>query len=232
MTESLKAKLSAWAEKYNDPVYFEEDPIAFPRHFAKEFHSGKRSLKDVEIAAIFAAHFAWGRRAMIVRDCNRLFAAMDWKPYDFVMKGQCCREPASIHRTIKWCEVADICDRLKAWFLEHGSLEELDAAGIRTAIFGQKPDAKAPNKKINMLRRWMIRRDGKVDLGLWKNSDPADLIIPLDTHVYAQATELGLTARRQKDLVTAREITSAFEDIFPGDPCKGDFALFGYGVTH
>ena len=31
---------------------------------------------------------------------------------------------------------------------------------------------------------------------------------------------------------TALEITDAFREIFPGDPCKGDFALFGYGVSH
>lgn len=231
MTEELKNKLAAWAEKYNNPVYFQEDPVAFPTRFAGMMKSGRCGLKDVEIAAIFAAHFAWGRRAMIVKDCGRLFDAMDWKPYDFVMKGRCCREPVSIHRTVKWCEVADICDRLKAWYTGHDSLEQLPAEGIRTQVFGQKEDAKAPNKKINMMRRWMVRDDGKVDLGLWKDTDKAGLIIPLDTHVYAQATELGLTARRQKDLATALEITGAFNEIFPGDPCKGDFALFGYGVT-
>ena len=29
-----------------------------------------------------------------------------------------------------------------------------------------------------------------------------------------------------------RRITGALEEIFPGDPCLGDFALFGYGVSH
>lgn len=221
-----------WAERYNDPVYFQEDPIAFPRRFAQMMQAGKCGLKDVEIAAVFAAHFAWGRRAMIVRDCGRLFDIMDWKPYDFVMRGLYPAEPVSIHRTIKLCDVAEICKNLKDWYSAHESLEELPADGIRTQIFGQKPDAKAPNKKINMMRRWMVRRDGKVDLGLWKNSDPAKLVIPLDTHVYTQATELGLTARRQKDITTALEITRAFDELFPEDPCKGDFALFGYGVTH
>ncbi len=224
-------KLIRWADTYNDPAYFKEDPIAFPTLFAGKAASGKCSVKDVEISAIFAGHFAWGRRAMIVRDCNRLFSVMDWKPYDFVMRDNCPDAPESIHRTIKWCDVAQICRRLRAWYLENESLETLGAEGIRTRIFGQKEDPKAPNKKINMLRRWMIRRDGKVDLGLWRQSDPAELIIPLDTHVYAQATDLGLTSRKQKDLTTAREITAAFEEIFPGDPCKGDFALFGFGVT-
>ena len=101
---------------------------------------------------------------------------------------------------------------------------------MRVIIYGQKPDPKAANKKIWMMRRWMIRDDGRVDLGLWKNSDKRDLVIPLDVHVYRQATELGLTRRRSKDIVTARDITDSFREIFPDDPAKGDFALFGYGV--
>ena len=36
----------------------------------------------------------------------------------------------------------------------------------------------------------------------------------------------------QKDIITAQEITDAFKGIFPDDPCLGDFALFGYGVTN
>lgn len=39
---------------------------------------------------------------------------------------------------------------------------------IRTAIFGSKPDPNAANKKIHMFRRWMVRNDGIVDLGVWK----------------------------------------------------------------
>ena len=78
----------------------------------------------------------------------------------------------------------------------------------------------------------MVRDDGKVDLGIWKDTDPADLLIPLDVHVYDEAVALGLTSRKQKDITTVKEITDCFADIFPGDPCKGDFSLFGYGVTH
>ena len=53
-----------------------------------------------------------------------------------------------------------------------------------------------------------------------------------DVHVYDEAKSLGLTERRQKDITTATEITDCFREIFPDDPCLGDFALFGYGVTH
>ena len=224
--------LVEWAETYNDPKYFVEDPIVFPRKLTELFRRGERSIRDVEVAAVFPAHFAWGRRAMIVRDCGRLFDEMSWKPYDYVMEGDWRCDPCSIHRTVKWSEVAAICARLKSIYEELPSLESLSQDEIRVRIYGQKPDLKAPNKKINMMRRWMVRDDGKVDLGLWKDTDPAGLLIPLDVHVYDEAVALGLTCRRQKDIVTVKEITGAFDVIFPGDPCKGDFSLFGYGVTH
>lgn len=231
MDAELKDTLIGWAEEYNDPKYFQEDPIIFPKSFAQMHVAGEASLADVEIAALLSAHLAWGRRVMIVRDCNRMFDEMSWKPYDYVMNGEYRDEAASLHRTIKWSEFASICRRMKNIYSRKESIEGLTDAQIRTEIFGQKEDRKAPNKKINMMRRWMVRDDGKVDLGLWKNTDKKELILPLDVHVYSQATALGLTGRKQKDIVTAQEITGAFREIFPDDPCLGDFALFGYGVS-
>ena len=231
MDQSLKETLIGWAEEYNDPKYFQEDPIIFPTEFARRHDAGKASLADVEIAALLSAHLAWGRRAMIVRDCNRMFDEMDWRPYDYVMNGEYRNEDVSMHRTIKWSDFAAICGRLKDIYSKMDSIEGLSDTEIRCSIFGQKEDRKAPNKKISMMRRWMVRDDGKVDLGLWKNTSKSGLILPLDVHVYTQATALGLTSRRQKDIVTAQEITDTFREIWPEDPCKGDFALFGYGVT-
>ena len=227
LKEETRNKLMDWAAEYNDPVYFQQDPISFPREFVRR----GACLRDVETAAVFAAHFAWGRRAMIVRDCERLMDEMDWRPADYVMGGEYRDDDASIHRTVKWSETARICRALKSFYESSDSLETLDAAAMRTEIFGQKADPSAANKKINMLRRWMVRKDGRVDLGLWKNTSPSGLVIPLDVHVYTQAVELGLTQRRQKNLATALEITDVFRGIWPEDPVLGDFALFGYGVS-
>ena len=82
-----------------------------------------------------------------------------------------------------------------------------------------------------MFLRWMVRRGSPVDLGLWKWADSASLLIPLDVHVMQEAAKLGLipegaTASRK----TAELLTSALVEVFPGDPCRGDFALFGLGV--
>lgn len=232
MENSVKEQLIRWAEEYNDPKYFQEDPIIFPAEMAKKYRCGECSLADVEIAALIAAHLAWGRRSMIVRDCTRALDEMEWRPYEYVMSGDYRDEDASLHRTVKWSEFAEICRRLKAVYSGTDSIEKLSNRDIRCMIFGRKEDPKAPDKKINMMRRWMVRDDGKVDLGVWKNSDKKDLLIPLDVHVYDEAVAIGLTSRRQKDIVTVREITDAFKEIFPDDPCKGDFSLFGYGVTH
>jgi hypothetical protein len=30
----------------------------------------------------------------------------------------------------------------------------------------------------------------------------------------------------------ARRLTAALAEVFPGDPLRGDFALFGYGVNN
>lgn len=223
--------LRQYAAKYNDPVYFEQDPIAFPKRFAALMRRGEASKKDVEVAAVIAAHLAWGRRAMIVRDCGRAFDEMGWKPYDYVMKGSYRCEPCSLHRTVMWSEFAAICAALRDYYLANDSLEPLSQDEMRTRIYCRKSDPKAANKKINMLRRWMVRRDGKVDLGVWENSSPAQLIIPLDVHVHRVAREMSLTERNAADARTALEITQALAEVFPGDPCLGDFALFGYGVS-
>lgn len=232
MENSVKEQLIEWAEEYNDPKYFQEDPIIFPTAMAEKYRKGECSVADVEIAALIAAHLAWGRRAMIVRDCTRAMDEMSWKPYDYVMSGDYRDENVSLHRTVKWSEFASICRNLREIYSTRPSIEGLTNGEIRCRIFGRKADPKAPDKKINMMRRWMVRDDGKVDLGVWKNSDKKDLLIPLDVHVYDEAAAIGLTSRRQKDITTVMEITDAFREIFPGDPCKGDFSLFGYGIAH
>ena len=229
MDEKMRDRLMAWAEKYNDPQYFQEDPVIFPKHFVSGPGNTYR-LTDVEIAALIAAHLAWGRRSMIVRDCTRALDEMSWKPYEYVMAGEYRDDNSSLHRTVKWSEFAMICRNLRDIYSHTDSLENLDCQQIRTQVFGQKEDLRAPNKKINMMRRWMVRDDGKVDLGVWKHTGKSSLLIPLDVHVYEMAASLGLTSRKQKDIRTVQEITDAFREIFPDDPCKGDFALFGYGL--
>ena len=231
MDSLTKDRLIAWADKYNDRRYFIEDPIIFPRQFFQRIPDAEACIQDVEIAGLLAAHLAWGRRNMIVRDCRRLFGQMDNRPYEYVMNGRYKDDPVSVHRTIKWSEIAAICSRLREIYLHTGSIEHMTVNEIRTDIFGSRDDKNAANKKINMFRRWMVRDDGRVDLGIWKNSDKSQLLIPLDVHVHQSALELGLTRRQSTDMKTVIEITNALGEIFPLDPCLGDYALFGHSLA-
>ncbi len=91
------------------------------------------------------------------------------------------------------------------------------------------PGGPSACKRLAMFMRWMARTDGIVDLGVWRKAvSPRQLIIPLDTHVHQISLRLGLTKRKDASMRTAREITEALAEVFPDDPCLGDFALFGY----
>jgi uncharacterized protein (TIGR02757 family) len=82
-----------------------------------------------------------------------------------------------------------------------------------------------------MFLRWMVRTDSPVDLGLWADFiDRRTLVIPLDTHVVQEARRLGLLTSACTSMSVARRLTAKLAEVFPDDPCRGDFALFGYGV--
>lgn len=85
-------------------------------------------------------------------------------------------------------------------------------------------------KRWMLFLRWVVRpRDG-VDLGLWHRIAPADLLIPLDTHLHRISLNLGLTRRRDASLKTVQEITGSLRLIRPEDPTLYDFALARLGI--
>ena len=44
-----------------------------------------------------------------------------------------------------------------------------------------------------------------------------------------QARKLKLLAKESATMATARKLTAIMAEVFPGDPLRGDFALFGHG---
>jgi uncharacterized protein (TIGR02757 family) len=82
-----------------------------------------------------------------------------------------------------------------------------------------------------MFLRWMVRDNSPVDLGLWSDLiDKSTLIIPMDTHVLQEATKLGLISSKCTSMSAALKLSQKLREIWPDDPIKGDFALFGLGV--
>lgn len=86
-------------------------------------------------------------------------------------------------------------------------------------------------KRLCMFLRWMVRPDDGIDLGLWRNVSPSQLIIPVDTHISRICTYLGFTARKSADWRMACEITEALRKLEPLDPVKYDFSLAHLGIS-
>jgi uncharacterized protein (TIGR02757 family) len=86
-------------------------------------------------------------------------------------------------------------------------------------------------KRLCMFLRWVVRPADGIDLGLWRGIAPAQLVIPVDTHIHRICGYLGFTRRKGADWPMAREITSALRRFDPTDPVKYDFSLAHLGIS-
>lgn len=89
-------------------------------------------------------------------------------------------------------------------------------------------DTNAPYKRWNMYLRWMVR-DDNIDLGLWKNVDKKDLILPLDTHTFRISQKFGLLKNKNYNLKSAIDISKKLKEFDSFDPVKYDFAIYRLG---
>ncbi len=97
-------------------------------------------------------------------------------------------------------------------------------------FFFSSPADGSSCKRLNLFLRWMVRGPDGIDLGLWNFISPAQLVIPLDTHIYKIARSLGLTRRKSPNWKMAQEITAHLKSLDPQDPIKYDFALTRLGI--
>jgi uncharacterized protein (TIGR02757 family) len=99
--------------------------------------------------------------------------------------------------------------------------------GVR--YFFPRPSAGSGCKRLNLFLRWMVRQDA-IDPGGWTAITPAQLIVPLDTHVIRVGRCLGLTRYASPGWKMAAEITASLRRLDPVDPVRYDFALCHVGM--
>ncbi|HEX4957878.1 MAG TPA: TIGR02757 family protein [Lacibacter sp.] len=248
MNKDLKRLLNAKVDYYNQPSFIPADPVCIPHLFTKQ--------QDIEIAAFFAAIFAWGNRTTIINKSKELMQLMEMQPLEFVLH----HSPSDLkklnpfkHRTFT---AEDLCHFIEFFQQHYSKHESLESAffpikkmtveeGLnhfkaycfsiehlkRTEKHVSSPQQKSSCKRLNMFLRWMVRKDKKgVDFGIWNNIQPKDLICPLDVHVSRVARQLGLLQRKQDDWEAAIELTNNLRTLDTNDPVKYDFALFSMGV--
>jgi uncharacterized protein (TIGR02757 family) len=105
------------------------------------------------------------------------------------------------------------------------------ALGKERGLHHLLPSGMGACKRWNLFLRWMVRGPDEIDFGIWDQLSPAQLIIPLDTHIHRMSLHLGLTRRRTMGWQTAEEITASLRLMDASDPVKYDFALCHYGMS-
>lgn len=250
MTYTLNENLKRWAEQYETVDFINADPVQIPHRYD--------SRVNIEISAFVTAWIAWGNRKQIIKKADFIDREIfKGEPYHYIVGNTVERgnrpewkqykgSTDCLYRTFTFGDFHDLCARLCDIYTSSENMEAAikkahetngeTALATLQSLFGSVngiPDFETQSacKRLCLFLRWMCRKGSPVDFGLWDVCDPRNLIIPLDTHVHQQAIRLGLTKRRTPDLRTAIEITDRFAEVFPDDPAKGDFSLFGYGVN-
>ncbi len=238
----IAAYLETLHDCYNRRAYVSPDPLQFLYAYNRP--------EDREIASLVASSLAYGRVAMILRSIETVLAAMGPSPRNFVERGT-LSEWREIyrdfrHRFTDGDDVAYLLDGARRVILRWGSLggffavshesfvgaldsfvAELEAGRKNSLLC--RPALGSACKRLFLMARWMVRCDD-VDPGGWSTLNPAELIVPLDTHMYQVCRALRFTRRHAADLKTAEEITAVFRQMRPDDPVRYDFVLTRFGI--
>ena len=247
--KNIRDFLDRKVREYSTIDFIKDDPVLIPHLFSKK--------QDQEIAAFFAAIFAWGNRATIINKSKELMQKMSMAPHHFCLYAS----PSELnslkdfkHRTFNADDLFFFIQFFREHYSSDNSLETAFTNGMnadddtienglchfRNYFFSKEhlrrtekhiasPARHSACKRINMFLRWMVRKDA-VDLGLWKKIKPSQLVCPLDLHVTRVAKRFGFISRPVANWNSALELTHHLRQFDPNDPVKYDFAFFALGV--
>lgn len=245
----LKRKLEQCYLDYTKPEFVDPDPLMFLYEY--------ETLPDREIVALLASSLAYGRVQQILKSIRTALEKMDHSPARFVQNASVADMNSIFadfkHRFTTGEDLVNLFLGVRKAWRKHGSLEETflshyspNDETILSALSGfsreiccffpgcesyllPSPEKGSACKRANLMLRWLVRKDA-VDPGSWERVPKRKLLIPLDTHMFRIAKELGLCSRTSANLASAVEITNAFAEFAPEDPVKYDFALTRFGI--
>ena len=250
--KSLQNRLLTLANKYETSSFLNGDPSWFMHQVI-----GKRNQETI---AFIASCLSYGSRQVFLPRIQYLLDCSRSEPYEWIRIGRYTldipNDNQCFYRLYTNTMMHGLFHALQTMYEEYGDMEnyircyaklnkekpQTDAIIAIEAIcdyflkheaIGIVPKSTTSScKRVCMFLRWMVRTDSPVDLGIWSDLiDQRSLIIPLDTHVIQQSLQLGLITSKTASMSVARKLTDKLLKIFPNDPLKADFALFGYGVN-
>lgn len=244
--ESIKKLLLNYSEEYETEAFIIGDPSWFMHHV-----SGNNNR---EAMAFVASGISYGSRQQFMKKINML---LEWSRGDadtWIKDGLYLNwfsegDNRCFYRLQTYDDMFHFISSYQYLLRTYGSLGEyvkqnaedgLSAIQSIVSFFyihgsgGIIPKTTTSAcKRLCMFLRWMCRTNSPVDIGLWSDFiDRRSLIIPMDTHVLQQANRLELIKSSTASMTSAIKLTNTLKEVFPNDPLKGDFALFGYGVNN
>ena len=245
MKQELKDLLIAYADQYETAAFLDGDPSWFMHQVT--------GADNQEAMAFIASCLSYGSRKQFMQKIQLILEWSKGNTDNWVRSGEFEAHIAQgdnrcFYRLYTHDTMNQFLRAYRKLMAEHGTLGSyvrknahdcLSAVETICRYFSSQgisvvipKDTQSACKRVCMFLRWMVRYDSPVDLGLWKDFiDRRSLIIPMDTHVLQQSVRLGLLNSKTATMSTARRLSAALMEIFPDDPMKGDFALFGYGVN-
>lgn len=244
----LNNHLKSLADKYEKEEFLVGDPSWFMHQVEGDTNK--------ELLAFIASSLSYGSRKQFLPKIQKILDASKGNVKEWLISGQYILDipenEECYYRLYTNKMMHDMLNALAAMVKEYGSMKEFvshlslipekgDAFLVIEALckwfndHGSKgiipKNTQSSCKRICMFLRWMVRDNSPVDIGLWNDIiDKRTLIIPMDTHVVQEAMRLGLLTSKSTSMSTAKRLTERLKEIFPDDPTKGDFALFGLGV--
>lgn len=236
----IREMLVALAERYETADFIVGDPSWWMHQVNGE--------KNQEATAFVASALSYGSRSQFMPKIGQLLEWADGDIEHWLRSGAYTEHFAKgdkgcFYRLYNNDTMRRFLDAYALLLNEHGSLADylLTSPSIESICRwfaehdggGVVPkDTTSACKRVCMFLRWMVRDGSPVDLGLWKDLiDKRTLVMPLDTHVVSEAIKIGLLKSRCASMSAALKLTEAMREVFPDDPLRGDFALFGYGVS-
>ena len=234
----VKEYLDGLCARYNCTAFIDDDPVSVPHRFERP--------EDIEITGFLAATIAWGQRPTIVRNARRMVELMDDAPWQFVMQSEAEDWDALrpfVHRTFNGDDFVYFVRALQRFYRSQGGLGGFFRAGYRqhgdlrpvlsdfrreffapelepqprTMRHLSSVDRGAACKRLNMILKWMVRRDDRgVDFGLWGDVIPASALYLRGIQVVQVPTSLlamvdsSVGGKTAVDLSAGKNLVGAF----------------------
>lgn len=251
MKPTLRQLLVSYADRYEVPSFIHGDPSWFMHQV-----DGRENQETI---AFIASCLSYGSRSQFMPKIQSLLDASEGEPFEWVRSGtfqtaipddaRCFYRLytnhtmhlflLSLHDLLHaYGSLADFAteavgrgapDQGEALRVLHALADYFRSRGLKGIV---PQPVSSVCKRPSMFLRWMVRDHSPVDLGIWADRiDKSSLYIPIDTHVMQTARRLRIVSTHSASWATTVALTEKMRDAFPGDPARGDFALYGADIS-